>query len=559
MWSRGTLRSTSALIMLAYVICHFGNHIVLLISIPAADVAHRFLIAPWKTVAGTTLLATAALAHYGNALYAISIRRTLRMPAWSWWQLGLGLCIPLILLLHAVDTRVNEDAFGVATDYASVLMRMWVLAPWRGILQVTLLTIVWTHASIGVHFWLRNTRWYARWRPALAIFALLWPVLALAGFVSAGNEMLRRAQVPGYVHGEIVAAHITPHAVAWADGLAVSLIVTHLGLVSLAFGGRVLRRWVERSRRPPRLTLADGRVIPVIPGGTVLESLNEQHVPHAQVCGGRARCTTCRVRVMRGLAELPPPAALEAAALARIDAPPEYRLACQIRPAADLTVVPLLSPGARPIEGASKTGFAGTEQLVTVMFIDLRNSTRISETRLPYDVLFLLDQFFAEMNAALGLAGGLFSQFTGDGLMALFGVDALDEGAAARAALRCAQEMKERLGRLNVRFRSELTEPLRMGIGIHFGEAIVGAIGPPGSRIVTAVGDTVNTAARLESLSKSHDDAIIVSRAAAAAAQLAPGNGTLHVATVTGRAEPIEYYAIAEVTEGAARVQEMEL
>src|SRR5580658_5954027 len=111
--SRGKVRSTSALVMLAYVICHLGNHILLLISIPFADEAHHFLVDPWRTIPGTALLLTAALAHYANALWSIYVRRRLVLPRWGWWQLGLGLSIPPILLLHLASTRISEVEWGM--------------------------------------------------------------------------------------------------------------------------------------------------------------------------------------------------------------------------------------------------------------------------------------------------------------------------------------------------------------------------------------------------------------------------------------------------------------
>src|SRR4029077_3641798 len=194
--------------------------------------------------------------------------------------------------------------------------------------------------------------------------------------------------------------------------VALLLILTHIGLISLAFTGRAVRRRVEWHKQPSLLTHANGRTIHIRPGATVLEALNENHIPHASVCGGRARCTTCRVRVLKGRHPPPPPAPLEARALARIGAPDDCRLACQIRPVADLSIVPLLLPSARPADGNGRAGFAGVEQVVTVMFVDLRGSTSLGEGRLPYDILFLLDQFFLEMSAALTATGGHFSQFT---------------------------------------------------------------------------------------------------------------------------------------------------
>ena len=174
----------------------------------------------------------------------------------------------------------------------------------------------------------------------------------------------------------------------------------------------------------------------------------------------------------------------------------------------------------------------GSERRVTVMFIDLRDSTTLGEARMPYDVLFVLNQFFNEMTKALFATGGHYSNFTGDGLMALYGLGTQEPAIGAEQALRGAREMMRRLDQLNARLEADLKVPLRIGIGIHFGEAIVGALGPPGSQIVTAIGDTVNTTARLESLTKDYDCALILSQDAAQAAGLnlaghsrAPGAG----------------------------------
>lgn len=544
---RGWLRSGGALVMLAYVICHLGNHILLLISIPFAITAHHYLIDPWRSWAGTTILVAGALAHYGNALWSIYVRRSFRLSRWGWWQLGLGLSIPLLLCIHVTDTRLAEAATGFAADYGGVLLRQWVLAPWKGGLQVCMLSVVWAHAAIGIHFWWRTKRWYARWRRALAIFALLWPVLALAGYVAGGSTMLQAAKDQGFVAAEMARTHVSPEGVAWVSRTAGEIAAGHVLLLCLVFAARELRRRAARRARSARLIHANGRTVPIQPGATILETLYEHGIAHASVCGGRARCTTCRVRVLTGGDALPVPSPLEARALARIGAPAGLRLACQTRPTADVSIMPLLPPAARPEDGGSRAGFAGHEQLVTVMFVDLRGSTALGETRLPFDVLFLLDTFFGEMAEALAATGGHFSQFTGDGLMALYGLRAADPAIGARAALRGAADMLARLERVNRRLLPDLAHPLRIGIGIHLGEAIVGPLGPPGSQILTAIGDTVNTAARLEGLSKRHDGAVIVSRRAAVAAAIDLAGLQPQVAALAGRAEPVEYFALTKI------------
>jgi adenylate cyclase len=220
------------------------------------------------------------------------------------------------------------------------------------------------------------------------------------------------------------------------------------------------------------------------------------------------------------------------------------RLACQICPTADISVMPLLAADARATDGMVPGGLEGSERLITVVFVDLRASTVLGEAKLPYDLLYILNQFFDEMIKALNATNGHYSQFTGDGLMALYGLNAKDPATGAADALRGAREMLARVAQLNSRLRGDLPQPMRIGIGIHFSEAIVGAMGPPGSQIITAIGDTVNACARLESLTKDYDCAAIVSRRAAEMAGLNVKGRKLHQASVQGRTQTVEFYAL---------------
>jgi adenylate cyclase len=292
------------------------------------------------------------------------------------------------------------------------------------------------------------------------------------------------------------------------------------------------------------LTHSNGQTVPMLPGATVLETLRENGIPHASVCGGRARCTTCRILVTKGLRSLPEPSGLEATALARIGAMPGMRLACQICPTANISVMPLLAADARAADGMVRAGLEGSERLITVMFVDLRGATILGEAKLPYDLLYILNQFFDEMIKALTATNGHYSQFTGDGLMALYGLSAKDPAIGAADALRGAREMLARVAQLNSRMRGDLPQPIRIGIGIHFSEAIVGAMGPPGSQIITAIGDTVNACKRLESLTKEYDCAVVVSRRAADVAGLDVKGRKLHQALVAGRTQTVEFYAL---------------
>jgi adenylate cyclase len=550
-WSnwRSWLRLTSALTMLSFVICHLTAHCFLLISFEDAEAARRILMYPWRGWTGTIVLSTAFLIHYGNALWSIYIRRSLRLTRWEWAQLSLGLCIPVLLTFHVVATRIAEHVLDVTTYYNTVFIAQWLITPWLSAVQMLAIVTVWIHACIGIHYWLRIRSWYPRWRPFLFTYALLLPTLALAGYVTGGNQVLREAKDPDFVSSALADSNLTDEAAAEIDRMADIGWILCIALPLLPFAGRGLRNWYYRSQRPPILAHANGRSMPILPGATVLETLRANGIAHASVCGGRARCTTCRIMVTKGVDELPAPSTLEAKALSRIGASPGMRLACQIRPTTDIAVMPVLAADASAADGAARGGLEGSERLITVVFVDLRGSTTLGEARLPYDVMFILNQFFYEMTKALIETNGHYSQFTGDGLMALYGLNATNPKTGAMDALRGARAMLHRLDALNQALRTDLREPLRIGIGIHFSEAIVGAMGPPHSQIITAIGDTVNTCARLESLSKDYGCAVILSRQAAEAAGLRLEGCELHQAPVKGRTEQVQFYALQSLAE----------
>ncbi len=224
------------------------------------------------------------------------------------------------------------------------------------------------------------------------------------------------------------------------------------------------------------------------PGMSVLEASRAAGIPHASVCGGRGRCSTCRVRIGEGAEHLPPPAPDEARVLARIGgAAGKVRLACQLRPTRDLAVVPLLpaSAGPRDVRVQVDPG-QGMEREIAVLFADLRAFTRMAEGRLAYDVVFGLNQYFAAMGQAIEGAGGRVDKFIGDGIMALFGID-LEPEAACRRALAGARAMAAALDRLNRQLEHDLREPLRMGIGLHVGHVILGEMGFGRATALTAI------------------------------------------------------------------------
>jgi adenylate cyclase len=325
----------------------------------------------------------------------------------------------------------------------------------------------------------------------------------------------------------------------WRDGLEYAFWI--------ALAATLLARWLRtRIGATYRVRHASGRVITAPVGRSILEAIRDEGLPHASVCGGRARCTTCRVRVGDGLAHLPPPGRMEAQALGRIEAPANVRLACQCRPTRDVAVTPLLPPNAGPSYAQQpRRGAQGGERPIVAMFVDLRDSTRLAEGRLPYDVVFVMNQFFAEMHAALRATGGYYAQFRGDGLLALYGLES-SIAPACRAALEGAAEMQTRIENLSQSLADELKEPLRIGIGIHAGVAIVGTMGPPDAPIYSAIGDMVNTAARLEDMTKAYGCTLVASAEVLRQAGVESGDAPEHQVRVRGKTERLTVYAVAD-------------
>jgi adenylate cyclase len=535
------LRLATGLVVACFVIGHFSNHALGVVSIEAMDRMRTVLAAWWRSPPGTVLLYGSLVTHFVLALVSLYRRTTLRMPAWEAAQLALGLAIPPLLIAHIVGTRLTWTLLDHHIDYERVVGTLW-SSEWSAARQSALLLIVWAHLCAGLHYWLRLKQWYQNVQPLAFAVALLLPALALAGFASAGFYLWPSVEsVGGMQKYNVDLAGMTNQdralMNAWRTGLEWAFWI--------ALAATLLARWLRtRIGATYRVRHASGRVISAPVGRSILEAIRDEGLPHASVCGGRARCTTCRVRVGEGLAHLPPPGRMEAQALGRIEAPPNVRLACQCRPTRDVAVTPLLPPNVGPSSALQpRSGAQGRERPIAALFLDLRDSTRLAEGRLPYDVVFIMNQFFAEMHAALRASGGYYAQFRGDGLLALYGLDT-PLPAACRAAIQGAAEMLSRIERLNRTLAADLDEPMRIGVGIHAGVAIVGTMGPPEAPIYSAIGDMINTAARLEGMTKAYGCVLVISAEALRQAGIEPGDAALHQVRVRGKNERLAVYAV---------------
>ena len=522
-WVR-PVRLWCGLVLFTYLITHFSNHALGLVSLKTMEAGRIWFLALWRNPIGETALFGALLAHWLLGLWLIYRRRTLRMPAWEALQIVFGLAVPPLLAYHLAGTRLANALYGTEDLYARTILGM-VQDPWQNARTSSMFLIAWIHGCIGIHFWLRLRPWYPRWFPIVLTSFVLLPVLASLGVSMGAREVAALAQDPGFAK-RLLAETRTPQGAQRAELQLIrdAIFWTTWALLALTLAARGVRDLILRSSRV-RVRYFDGTEVQIPAGWSVLDASRHAGIPHASVCGGRGRCSTCRIRVAGDPTLLPPPARLERRVLERIGASPNVRLACQLRPQGDVLVTPLLPASVRAhamhVEPGSRSG--GQERQIAVLFADLRGFTRIAENRLPYDVVFILNRYFEAVGSAVALSGGLANQYTGDGVMALFGIETEPE-VACRQALVAAGAMVNRVTELGRALSGEVETALRIGVGIHTGRVVVGEMGYGDTRYVTAVGDAVNTASRLEGATKEYDCELVVSEEVFARAGIDPGD-----------------------------------
>jgi adenylate cyclase len=190
----------------------------------------------------------------------------------------------------------------------------------------------------------------------------------------------------------------------------------------------------------------------------------------------------------------------------------------------------------------------GERREVTILFQDVRGFTTLAERTAPPVLIGVVNRLFTEMVAAVEAQGGVIRQFTGDGVMALFGAP-VQHGDHPARAVRAALDMVARLPALNARLAAERLGPIRIGIGVHTGDVVAGRIGPDRRSEYGVVGDAPNLASRIEDLNKEMDTTILVSGVTAARLGLEFRLGRRAVLPVKGKDKPVE---VVEVLGGAA-------
>lgn len=540
------IRLVSGLILFAFVATHLLNHALGIISLPAMEMGREVFVFLWRSIPGTVILVGATVAHMLLVILAVYRRRIWEgISLAEIVQIITGFALPPLLVLHLLANRGLHEVYALDDTYAWVLMALWHLDPLQGVQQAFVTVLAWVHGCTGVHMWLRLKRWYQPCIPALYTAALLTVILSLVGFVNGGQEVVTLWGDPVWRSAYLLNTQLPADAAAWVyetRDVAWNGMIAAVLLIGAVRGVHLV---LERQRKRITIRYPEGEKATVLPGVTVLETSRRAGVSHASICGGRGRCSTCRVKVLEGLEHCPEPEEVEARVLRRLSAAPGVRLACQLRPTGDVRVYPLL-PAPAPSHAPYTSGGGaarGAEECIAILFADIRGFTEFSRQKLPYDVVFLINQYFRYMGEAVEKNGGILDKFIGDGVMALFGVGTTPQ-EGARQALSAARAMAVALEEMNETLRAELGQPLRIGIGIEIGDVVVGEMGYRNVMSVTAIGAPVNVASRLEDANKEFGSQLIFSAAVAKAADLDMGIAPARPVSIRGNASTIQAHVL---------------
>ena len=517
-------RTISGCILFFYVFTHLLNHSLGLISLDTMEQGRAIFLRFWRHDVLFYVLYGALSIHFLLGVYALARRRSFRMSRKEWIRNSCAILIPFFLASHLSVTLWGSRFLGLNDSYAFMIISTYIFDPFGYIILGLMLMLVWTHGSIGIIGLIEFREFYSKRRGLFQGLILGLPLIAYGGYIRASIELSEASQSNPITILELISnsnftAEIGEKIVSLSDLLQ---FLVYPILLSLFVAFYFIRNLLEKRFNSIQVQYTDGTNINVSRGSSLLEASHKAGRYHESVCGGRGRCTTCRVRVTSSLGELPKPNKIEQSVINRLNFDQSLRLACQLRPETDIEINPLIklvNHDKQNLRFSNQENLSGIEKETVIMFCDLRGFTRLSDGKMPFDVVFILNKYFKLVTDAVEENKGRIDKFIGDGVMAIFDKDTTIS-KNCKNALKGAAMITTYLNDLNDELSTEDIEPLRLGIGIHSGNAIIGKMGYGEASTDTAIGDTVNVASRLEQLTKDYSCQLMFSSTVAENAEL---------------------------------------
>jgi len=293
------IRLACGLVLFAYLLSHFINHALGNISPDALATGVRYHIAFWKSLPIAMAFYTAASAHAGLGIWALYQRRQFHWKAIEPIQLVLGLSIPALIITHLAGVRLDDVLFEHQKLYPQVFYSYWIIWPYKMWLMFIVLIVSWVHGCIGLYFWLRMKAFFKTAAPFLLAVAVLIPTLAMLGLYQGGRRVVHDSGTAQWKADNLSRRQVgTAAEQDIIDSIIDYFLIGYVGLIGVVLIARGVRTWNERRGGMINLSYGNGRTVRVPKGLSVLEASLRNDVPHASICGGRARCSTCRIRVI---------------------------------------------------------------------------------------------------------------------------------------------------------------------------------------------------------------------------------------------------------------------
>src|SRR5882724_2828217 len=292
------IRLASGLVLFAYLVSHFLNHALGNISMEALAGGVYWHTLFWQFLPVATIFYAACLLHTALGIWALYERRQFRWKAIEPLQLVLGLSVPALIITHIIGVRLGHTLFGHEKLYPQVFFAYWIVWPWKVPLMFAVLLISWIHGCIGLCFWLRMKAFYKTAAPYLLAVAVLVPTLAMLGLYQGGRYVLDNDSVEWRAENLAPAKVGTQAEQTVLGDIENYFLIGYLGLLGCVLLAKGVRALHERRGGMINLSYGNGRTVRVPKGLSVLEASLRNNVPHASVCGGRARRSTCRIRVI---------------------------------------------------------------------------------------------------------------------------------------------------------------------------------------------------------------------------------------------------------------------
>ena len=248
---------------------------------------------------------------------------------------------------------------------------------------------------------------------------------------------------------------------------------------------------------------------------TILDATLTAKLNHTHACGGQGKCSTCRVSIMTGIENCSPRNEAEQEIAAKLNFPPEIRLACQTNTTGDISIRRMVSDkldmdmiSEQFSENAEIA--LGRQQALAIVFTDIVNYTSFAEKFPPYDIVHVLNRYYRMMNSIIQDHNGIISDVAGDGILAVFGTGTEDSNSVSDA-IQAIKGMNQRLDLFNKYLEENFNIKFGIRAGVHYGNVIVGPFDTGSMKKIAVIGDNVNYASRIESANKEFNTTLLLS------------------------------------------------